>query len=375
MQQSDINNDNQGISASDKPQLPEMRLKTLQHWMQQQHLPLFRARQVLDWRNKGIMDTISMTNLPSTLQLQLNRAFCCEPLRLIRRSCSTDGTRKYVFALKRGRFAGKMIESVLIPESRRSTICISSQVGCVLDCPFCHTGTQPFEANLSAGEIIAQILAIKNDMRIDPLTEGLRSDVTHIVYMGMGEPLANEAAVHQSIELLMLEEGLHLSRRRITLSTSGLVPQIERLGLEQPVNLAISLHAANDNLRDTLVPINRKHPLSALRKTIDRYPLGKQRHITLEYVLLQGINDRPQDLLDLHHFVNPERERINLIQFNPYPGSPYRGSTKKTMEWFAEELISKGIRATVRRSRGQDIMAACGQLKAAVTTPKNHINE
>ncbi|RMH59288.1 MAG: radical SAM protein, partial [Zetaproteobacteria bacterium] len=203
---------------------------------------------------------------------------------------------------------------------------------------------------------------IRADLRADPLPREYRNEVTHIVYMGMGEPLANEHGVHQSLALLLDEFGF--SRRRITVSTSGMVPQIERLGLRLPVNLAISLHAATDALRDRLVPINRKYPLAMLRNCLDAYPLGKQRHITLEYVMLEGVNDRNRDVRALLEFVHPGRERINLIQFNPYPGSPYSGSSKEHMNAFAQRLISKGIRATVRRSRGEDIMAACGQLKA-----------
>ncbi|MDX8407173.1 MAG: 23S rRNA (adenine(2503)-C(2))-methyltransferase RlmN, partial [Mariprofundaceae bacterium] len=292
----------------------------------------------------------------------------CQPLVLIRRQMSSDGTRKYVFALKRHRFAGKMVEAVFIPEEKRGTGCISSQVGCVLDCPFCHTGTQAFEANLTAGEIIAQILAIKADLRSEPLPDELHNHVTHVVYMGMGEPLANEAGLHGSLAALLAGDGLSLSRRRITVSSSGLVPQIRRLGEAFPVNLAISLHAATDELRDVLVPINRKHNLKQLRQCLNQYSLGSQRHITLEYVLLSGVNDRDEDLQALAAFVNTDRERVNLIQFNPYPGSPYTGSSKDHMSRFAQGLISKGIRATVRRSRGQDIMAACGQLKAEVQT-------
>jgi len=180
----------------------------------------------------------------------------------------------------------------------------------------------------------------------------------------MGEPLANEAGVHESLKLLMDEDGVNLSQRRITVSTSGLVPQIKRLGDSFPVNLAISLHAASDEKRDILVPINRKYPLQTLRQSLDAYPLATQRHITLEYVMLKGVNDQPEDIESLTRFVNRSRERVNLISFNPYPGNPYEGSSKNHMNEFAKQLISKGIRATVRRSRGQDIMAACGQLKA-----------
>ncbi len=356
--------------STDKLQLPAILLPQLKELMQIWGKPAFRAKQIIDWCNKGILDPDAMKNIPGDVREALKRELLCEPLTLIRRECSKDGTRKYVFALKRGRFAGKMVESVFIPEEKRGTVCISSQVGCVLDCPFCHTGTQGFEANLSAGEIFAQVLAIKADLRAEPLSvqsvdgEALHSDITHIVYMGMGEPMANEESVHESIDLLMAEDGLNISRRRITVSTSGLTPQIERLGETHPVNLAISLHSAIEEKRDTLVPINRKHSLQDLRQCLNKYTVRKQRHITLEYVLLDGINDQQEDLNALIAFVNPERERINLIQFNTFPGSPYKGTSKKHMREFAQELISKGIRATVRRSRGDDIMAACGQLKA-----------
>ena len=357
----DTNNETR---LQDSPQLAALSLEELQDLMKKWKQPAFRARQVLDWCNKGILDPDGMKNIPAALRVILKAELLCEPLRLIRRLKSEDGTRKYVFALKRTSATEKMIESVFIPEEKRGTVCISTQVGCVLDCPFCYTGTQAFEANLTTGEIMAQILAIKADLHAEPVAKGLHQEITHIVYMGMGEPLANEAGVHGSLGLLMGEEGLNLSRRRITVSTSGLVPQIKRLGEAYPVNLAISLHAATDDLRDHLVPINQKYPLQNLRNCLNTYPMGKQRHITLEYVMLKGVNDRSEDLQALIGFVNPDRERINLIRFNPYPGSPYQGSSEHQMSQFAQHLISKGIRATVRRSRGQDIMAACGQLKA-----------
>jgi len=356
---------------SDKRQLPAMKLDELQALVATWKQPKFRARQILDWRNKGVLSPDAMKNISSDLRQKLKDEICCEPLKLIRRECSVDGTRKYVFALTRMRAAGKMIESVFIPEEKRGTVCISSQVGCVFDCPFCHTGTQGFEANLTAGEIIAQVLAIKADLHAEPLPDELHSDITHIVYMGMGEPMANEDAVLSSIGLLMDKDGLNISRRRITVSTSGLIPQIQRLGAVYPVNLAISLHSAIDDKRDTLVPINRKYSLQALRACLNAYSIGKQRHITLEYVLLDQTNDQDEDVQALIRFVNPERERVNLIQFNPYPGSPYAGTSKQNMKVFAQWLISKGIRATVRRSRGDDIMAACGQLKADTKADSN----
>ena len=324
--------------------------------------PGFRARQILDWRNKGILNPDEMRNLPAGLRKKIASELICEPLTQKVKQVSEDGTRKYVYALA----SGKTIETVYIPETERGTVCVSSQVGCILDCPFCHTGTQAFEANLSSGEIVGQVLMVMKDLRDDPLDNGLSNTVTHVVYMGMGEPLANETGVHGSLDILMSEDGLNISRRRITVSTSGLIPAIERLGEKYPVNLAISLHAATDALRNELVPINRKYPLSELRKCLAGYPLGKQRHITFEYVLLSGINDRDEDVNALARFVRLENERINLIQFNPYPGSPYVGAPKEELDRFAKQLIHRGIRATVRKSRGQDIMAACGQLKSAL---------
>ena len=352
------------------PQLPALTLQELTELVELWGVPKYRAKQVFQWRNKGVLNPDEMLNVPADLKAKLNEHLICEPLKLVQRQCSTDGTRKYLFTVTSDRQKGKLVESVYIPEEKRGTVCISSQVGCVLDCPFCYTGTQSFEGNLTSGEILAQILAVKHDIMNEPLSSELSSSVTHIVYMGMGEPLANESAVHQSINILMDPDGLKLSRRRITLSTSGLVPQIDRLGEEATVNLAISLHAADNELRDELVPINRKHPLEELRRCLNRYPLGRQRHITLEYVMLDGINDRDEDVELLARFVNRERERVNLISFNPYPGNSYKGSSMQHMNEFAKRLISKGIRATVRRSRGHDIMAACGQLKAA-TDPLN----
>ncbi|MDQ6968625.1 MAG: 23S rRNA (adenine(2503)-C(2))-methyltransferase RlmN [Mariprofundaceae bacterium] len=345
-------------------QLPALNLNTLKSMVSDWGFPAFRAKQIIGWRNKGVLNPDDMRNLPNDLRVSLDENVCCQPLKLVQRQCSKDGTRKYLFALK----SGKTVETVLIPEPERGTVCISSQVGCVLDCPFCHTGTQKFEANLTASEIIAQVLAVKEDLRNNPLSPDLHNQVTHIVYMGMGEPMANEEGLHASLSMLMAEDGLHISRRRITVSTSGLTPQIERLGDVHPVNLAISLHSALDSERDTLVPINRKYPLQTLRACLNHYPLAHQRHITLEYLMLDGVNDRQEDLQALIKFVNPERERVNIIRFNPYPGSPYEGSPTEHMNKFAQDLISKGIRATVRRSRGQDIMAACGQLKSSVAT-------
>ncbi len=331
--------------------------------------PAYRARQIRDWVNKGILDPDAMRNIPRELRHGFSESLLCNPLQQLQRQTSADGTRKYLFRLKSSSPSrhGAMVETVFIPDKARGTVCVSSQAGCVLECPFCYTGTQRFEGNLSAGEIVAQVLAVKRDLSLDPPLTGMQQFVTHIVYMGMGEPLANEKGVHDSLRILLDTDGMGLSRRRITVSTSGLIPQIQRLGDAWPVNLAISLHAASNALRNVLVPVNRKYPLPALRRCLDAYPLPRQRHITLEYVMICDVNDREEDLEALAQFVHRERERVNLIHFNPWPGSPYRGTSPEHMHLFAGELIKRGIRATVRRSRGEDIMAACGQLKAAST--------
>jgi len=338
-----------------------MRTADLIACMQEWRQPSYRARQIMEWRNKGILDPDTMRNLPSPLIAAMKQNLDCQPLKMERRLISQDGARKYLFSLA----SGREIETVFIPEPGRGTVCVSSQVGCAFNCPFCFTGTQRFEVNLTAGEIVAQVLAVKCDLRENPIQTGYAGIVTHVVYMGMGEPLANEKGLYDSLSILMKGDGIGLSRRRLTVSTSGLIPAIERLGKACPVNLAVSLHTAEDTRRNQLVPANRKYPLADLRLCLNQYPLGKQRHITLEYVMLDGVNDRREDIEALAGFVNPERERVNLIHFNPYPGSPYQGTPAPRINNFAQRLIKLGIRATVRKSRGQDIMAACGQLKAS----------
>lgn len=346
------------MSSNLKSQLPAMRLKDIQSCMKSWKQPMYRAKQIIEWCNKGVLDPHQMRTLPIPLQNRLAEEILCMPLTKKQMLESKDGTRKYLFNTMQNRLA----ESVFIPETTRGTICISSQDGCVFDCPFCHTGTLPFKGNLSCGEITSQVLMIKQDLRDNPAHNKLCGVVTHLVYMGMGEPLANEEALHASIAVFLDKHGLNISRRRITVSTSGVVPAIQRLGDAFGVNLAISLHAATDKLRNTLVPINQKYPLHELRQALDAYPLPKQRHITLEYVMLAGINDRDEDIQALRAFVNPEREKLNLICFNSFEGNTYKSSSPEHIDHFSQSLIKHGIRSTVRRSRGSDIMAACGQL-------------
>ena len=344
-----------------------MSLDALQAQLAAWHEPAYRGRQILGWRNKGVLAPSDMRNLPAALRERMQAELDCQPLSQVQRLQSVDGTRKYLFALH----SGKTIETVFIPEPERGTVCVSSQVGCVLDCPFCHTGTQPFEANLTAGEIVAQVLAVKDDLRREPIPGYADANVTHVVYMGMGEPLANEAGVHGSLAVLLdADEGLGLSRRRITVSTSGLVPQIERLGAAFPVNLAVSLHAATDALRDELVPINRKYPLARLRRCLDAYAVGRQRHITLEYVMLDGVNDRDEDLAALARFVHPDRERVNLISFNPYPGNPYHASPQGRMDAFAQGLIRQGIRCPIPYCRATALGLAISPFLSPASQPR-----
>ena len=342
-----------------KPELLGQDEAALATWLAAQGEPRYRARQVLDWLRKGVLDPAAMTNLPKALRARLAEQFVCDPLVLEARECAADGVRKYRFRLA----SGARIETVLIPERERSTVCVSSQAGCVYACPFCHTGTLGFRGNLTAAEILAQIAAVQRDLTRDPLPAPWRNEITHIVFMGMGEPLANLAHVLAAIRWLTAPWGLGISKRRITVSTVGLVPQLARLG-DVGVNLAISLHAARDELRNELVPVNRSYPLARLRAALNAYPLAPKRHITLEYVLLAGINDRKADMEALVRFVRKGRERVNLIPFNPWPGAPYAPTPLARAHEIAAWLVAQGVRATVRRPRGQDILAACGQLAA-----------
>ncbi|MDQ6951592.1 MAG: 23S rRNA (adenine(2503)-C(2))-methyltransferase RlmN [Mariprofundales bacterium] len=346
-------------------------LAELRTLLDQHGAPAFRAQQILDWRNKGVVNPEEMRNIPNALREKLAEWCLCDPLTLITRQQSADGTRKYLLQLDQGKCIGKRVECVFIPEPERGTVCISSQVGCTLDCPFCCTGSQPFDGNLAGHEIVAQVLMVMADLRRDPLPVSLSANrVSHIVFMGQGEPMSNEKGVHDTLKTLL--DQLNISRRRITLSTSGLVHGITRLGAKYPVNLAISLHAANDALRDQLVPINRTFPLAQLRQVLDNYPLPAQRHITLEYVMLAGVNDREEDIAALARFVNRGRERVNLIHYNPHPASDFTGSSSDHINTFAAALTNRGIRTTVRRSRGDDIAAACGQLNSSTpTAPEN----
>jgi 23S rRNA (adenine2503-C2)-methyltransferase len=322
----------------------------------------FRAKQLWHWiYYRGETDFAKMTTLAKSFRERLNET--CEVRRpeVVTAQLSVDGTRKW---LLRGK-DGNEFESVFIPEEDRGALCISSQVGCTLTCAFCHTGTQKLVRNLAASEIVGQMMVARDTYAEWPSPADGRL-LTNIVMMGMGEPLYNYDAVVKALTIVMDEEGLAMSRRRITLSTSGVVPMIERVGEELNVGLAISLHATNNELRDVLVPINKKYPIEELLAACRAYPgASNSRRITFEYVMLKGINDSPADARALIKLLGGIHAKVNLIPFNKWPGSDYECSEPETIETFADLLHNAGYTSPVRTPRGRDIMAACGQLKSA----------
>jgi 23S rRNA (adenine2503-C2)-methyltransferase len=275
---------------------------------------------------------------------------------------SVDGTRKWLFRLE----DGKEVETVHIPEEDRGAVCVSSQVGCTLACKFCHTGTQPMVRNLTAGEIVGQFMAARDSYGEWPSPSDGNRQLSNIVMMGMGEPLFNYENVAKALTIVMDGDGIALSKRRITLSTSGIVPEIERCGAELGVNLAISLHAVRDDLRDELVPINKKWPIAELLDACRRYPTSSNaRRITFEYVMLKDVNDSDADAHELVRMLRGIPAKINLIPFNPWPGAVFECSSNNRIHRFAGIVNDAGYSSPVRTPRGRDIMAACGQLKSA----------
>jgi 23S rRNA (adenine2503-C2)-methyltransferase len=322
----------------------------------------FRATQLVKWiHQRGVTDFAEMTDLSKALRGQLGQLaeIVLPEIALERRS--DDGTVKWVLRLA----DGNAIETVFIPEDDRGTLCISSQVGCALDCTFCSTAQQGFNRNLTAHEIIGQIWLANSRL---PVPEGRSRAVTNVVFMGMGEPLANFDAVVDAIDLMLDDNAYGLSKRRVTLSTSGLVPALDRLGEVTDVALAVSLHAPNDELRDRLVPINRKYPIRELLDACRRYTRDGARHhrVTFEYVLLAGLNDQPEHARQLITLLRDVPCKINLIPFNPFPGSPFVRPSMNAVQAFERMLGDAGFVTIVRRTRGDDIDAACGQLVGQV---------
>ena len=336
--------------------------KELEDFLKKKNIQLFRKNQIWNWLYvHGEYKFSSMHNLSESIKDTLEKNFVISFLKASKYYSSNDGTKKWLFKLN----DGKEIETVFIPEGKRGTICVSSQVGCSLSCSFCHTGTMKLERNLTLDEITGQILAVKNFLG-DWKRKTEEKIVTNIVFMGMGEPLLNYKNVINAIRILCDTEGLAISKRKITLSTSGIVNKIRDFQKDTDVNLAISLHAAFDKIRDELVPINKKWPIQDLLNELKIYnEIDRKKRITFEYVMLDGVNDTISDAKALIKLVKPLKSKINLIPFNPWPNSHYKVSSCEKIEKFKNFILEKGkILATIRMPRGNDILAACGQLKS-----------
>ncbi|MBR0871800.1 23S rRNA (adenine(2503)-C(2))-methyltransferase RlmN [Bradyrhizobium tropiciagri] len=336
-----------GVAASQR----KMRTQQLWHWM------YFR----------GAKNFAEMTNVSKDMRAELEKHFTVDRPEVVAEQISNDGTRKWLLRLPSGNALERPheVECVYIPETDRGTLCVSSQVGCTLNCAFCHTGTQRLVRNLTAGEIVGQVMVARDRLNDWADREDGTRRVTNIVMMGMGEPLYNFDAVRDALLIVADNEGIGISRRRITLSTSGVVPNIARTGEEIGVMLAISLHAVRDELRNELVPLNRKYPIKELLQACRDYPgASNARRITFEYVMLKGVNDSLDDAKLLVKLLKGIPAKINLIPFNPWPGTAYECSDWDQIEKFSEYIFNAGYSSPVRTPRGRDILAACGQLKS-----------
>jgi len=325
-----------------------------------------RVGQIWQWiYHWGVRDFAAMTNLGKEYRAALAGAFSLDLPEVVTRQVSADGTRKYLLRIA----GGHEVEAVYIPDDGRGTLCISSQVGCTLTCSFCHTGTQMLVRNLTAAEIVGQVMVARDDLGEWPVQGAPKDEtrlISNVVLMGMGEPLYNFDNVRDAMKIVMDGEGIALSRRRITLSTSGVVPEIARTAEEIGCLLAVSFHATTDAVRDNLVPINRKWNIATLLAALREYPrLSNSERITFEYVMLDGVNDSDDDARRLVRLIAGIPAKINLIPFNEWPGAPYRRSSWARIEAFADIVHKAGYASPIRTPRGEDIMAACGQLKSA----------
>jgi 23S rRNA (adenine2503-C2)-methyltransferase len=325
-----------------------------------------RVGQIWQWIYQwGKRDFDEMTNLSKAFRAELAEKFVIEVPEVVTRQVSEDGTRKYLVRIA----GGHEVEVVYIPEDGRGTLCVSSQVGCTLTCSFCHTGTQKLVRNLTAGEIIGQVMVARDDLDEWPEIGAPKDEtrlLSNIVLMGMGEPLYNFENVRDAMKIAMDQEGIQLSRRRITLSTSGVVPEIARTAEEIGCQLAISFHATTDEVRDKLVPINKRWNIAELVEALRAYPkVSNSERITFEYVMLNGVNDSDADAHRLIELIRGIPAKINLIPFNEWPGAPYTRSSNNRIRAFADIIYKAGYASPIRKPRGEDIMAACGQLKSA----------
>ena len=336
-----------------KPNIKDLSSQQLEDWLAARREPPYRAAQIRQWLfQKGVAAFAEMSNLSSGLRAALEETYSIGGLKTLRRSSSIDGTVKFLFEL-----ADRLsIESVLIPEANRLTLCISTQAGCGFGCAFCATALMGLKRSLRASEIVDQVLETRRSLPAE-------KRITHVVLMGMGEPLANYNQTLSAVRIMSdADWGIGISSRRITLSTVGLVPQMKRLMEESNINLAISLHATTDEIRSQLMPVNRKYPLAELMDCCRSLPLPKRRRITFEYVVLRGINHSEEDARRLSKLLTGIRSKINLIPFNPHPGSSYHRPTAEEIAQFQNALQVRGHQVNIRDPRGNDIQAACGQL-------------
>ncbi len=330
-------------------------------------LPKFRAKQLWNWiYHRGVKDFSNMENLPKNMRDQMSKTCSLDRPVCVKEQKSKDGTLKWLLEMT----DGERVEVVYIPEDKRGTLCISAQVGCTLSCKFCHTGTQPLTRNLSAAEIVQQIMFARDKLEewpeVGERVSAEDKELTNIVLMGMGEPFYNYDNVSKAIKICMDDNGLNISKRRITLSTSGIVPFIKQCGEELGVNLAISLHAPNDEIRSKIMPVNKKYPIAELLDVCRNYPgISEFRRITFEYLMLKGFNDADKHARELAKLLRDIPCKINIIPFNPWEGSDFKRPDDKRIRSFVKVLEMAGYDVPVRRPRGEDIMAACGQLKSS----------
>lgn len=319
----------------------------------------FGATQIFDWvYRKWVFDPAEWSNVSKASREFLTENYDMNLLKIVWNGLSKDGTRKFLVKMN----DGQTVETVAIPARERLTLCVSSQVGCAVGCTFCHTATQGLKRHLKPGEVVGQFLAVQDWLHKNV---GPEEKLTNIVYMGQGEPLHNYENMKKATQIFMQENGLGLGQRRITLSTSGLVPAIEKLATDFPtVNIAISLHSARNDVRTELMPINKVYDLQRLFTAIKQIPLKAHRRITYEYLLAADINDTQEDVDALAKLLNPRESKINLIPFNEYPGSKYKRPAEAKIMWFLDQMIKKGFTCTIRTTKGTDILAACGQLKS-----------
>ncbi len=347
---------------TDRLNLVGLSLKELKTELSQLGFESFRAKQIWSWMYcHGFRDFDRMTNLAKPVRIKLAEHFVIGRPDIAASQHSVDGTRKWLLRMA----DREEVECVHIPEKDRGALCVSSQIGCTMTCKFCHTGTQRLVRDLDASEIVMQVMLARDELGEWPSTKEQRL-LSNIVMMGMGEPLFNYDNVAKAIKIIMDSDGIAIGRRKITLSTSGVVPMIERCGAELGVGLAISLHAVTDELRDQLVPINRKYPIRELLNACRNYPgVSNARRITFEYIMLKGMNDSPADARALVKLLAGIPSKINLIPFNPWPGAPFECPDWDTIEKFGDIVNRAGYASPIRTPRGRDIMAACGQLKSA----------